>query len=141
MRNKKKIKKENVFSFVEWLIYILAYTVVFALTSKLFKSFVIDETHLFIYSFFSVVIIYILNKTVKPLMVYFTLPITGLTLGLFYFVNNMVILKVVDLLLGNHVDFTDTVVLFFISVLLSFLNVLIENVIVKPFIKRVKRFE
>ena len=40
------------------------------------------------------ILIYILNKTVKPILFKLTLPITGITLGLFYFVNNMIILKV-----------------------------------------------
>ena len=35
------------------------------------------------------ILIYILNKTVKPILFKLTLPITGITLGLFYFVNNI----------------------------------------------------
>lgn len=125
----------------EWLLYMLAYTLVFLVVDWMFDSFVIDETHLYFYSFMAVILIYILNKTIKPILVHLTLPITGLTLGLFYFVNNMIILKLVEFIMSKKVEFTSLPILFFIAVVMSIANLLIENIVVKPFVKKVKSYE
>ena len=66
------------------------------------------------------------------------MPITGVTLGLFYFVVNTIILKLVDLIMGSKLDFTNIWVLFFISIVISAINLLIELIIIKPILKRVK---
>lgn len=128
-------------SIIEWFLYMLAYTVVFILVGYMFDSFIIDESHLYLYSFMAVVLIYVFNKTIKPILFKLTLPITGLTLGLFYFVNNMIILKLVEFIMSNKIEFKSLPVLFVISILMSILNLLIENIVVKPFIKKVKSYE
>ena len=141
----QKLKKNKVItmnhSVLEWLLYMLAYTVVFIVVDYIFDTFKIDQTHLYLYSFIAVVLIYILNKTVKPILFHLTLPITGLTLGLFYFVNNMIILKLVEFIMNNKIEFTSLPILFFISIILSLFNLLVESVVIKPFIKKVKRYE
>lgn len=141
----KNSKKSKVFkkmvTLLEWLLYILAYTLVFICVAYMFDTFVVEKAHFYLYSFIAVVLICILNKTVKPILVKLTLPITGITLGLFYFVNNMIILKLVEFIMNNRVEFTSLPVLFFISILLSLLNLLIENILVKPLIKKVKTYE
>lgn len=141
----QKLKKNKVITMIhsvlEWLLYMLAYTVVFIVVDYIFDTFKIDQTHLYLYSFIAVVLIYILNKTVKPILFHLTLPITGLTLGLFYFVNNMIILKLVEFIMNNKIEFTSLPILFFISIILSLFNLLVESVVIKPFIKKVKRYE
>ena len=107
----------------------------------LYVSFVVDEAHLILYSFLAVIIIYILNKTIKPVLFAMTIPLTGLTLGLFYFVINMVVLKLVEFIMNNRIEFTSLPMLFFISIIMSFMNVLIETIVVKPFLKKVKSYE
>lgn len=142
---KKETKNKRIlklfFRIAEWLIYMIAYTLVFIGMAYMFDTFVVDENHLVLYSFIAVILIYILNKTVKPILFHLTLPITGITLGLFYFVNNMVILKLVEFIMNNRIEFTSLPILFFISIIMSFLNVIIENVVVKPLLKRVKLSE
>lgn len=134
-----KNKNIQINKFIEWIIYMIGYTIAFLLVSKLFGTFQINEDHTYIYSFISVLLIYILNKTVKPILFKLTLPITGLTLGLFYFVINTIILKLVDLIMGAKLDFTNMWKLFFIAILLSLVNLLIENIIIKPIIRRFKK--
>ncbi len=142
MNKKNNIKiKRHIIYFLEKILYLLSYTIVFALMSYWFKTFVIDSEHFLMYSFVSVLIIYVLNKTIKPILVRLTLPITGLTMGLFYFFNNVIILKLVDYFMGPRVNFNSVFVLFFISILMSLLNLLIEDLIIKPFIKEVKKSE
>ena len=143
MKNKSKKRKfyRMLANIAEWFVYIFAYTLVFIFMDYVFDSFIVDESHFIFYSFVAVVLIYILNKTVKPILFLLTLPITGITLGLFYFVNNMVILKLVEFIMNNKVEFTSLPILFFICILMSGMNVLIENIVVKPFIKKVKMYE
>jgi len=134
--NKDKVRLNKI---VEWLIYMVGYTISFLLISLVFGSFELDKEHQIIYSFTAVVIIFLLNKTIKPILFKLTLPITGLTMGLFYFVINMVILKLVDLIMLDKLDFTNIWTLFFIAVLLAVTNVVIEELIIKPIIRRFKR--
>jgi len=139
-REKSKFVK-IVGNIAEWFLYMLAYTLVFLVVDWMFDSFIIDETHLYLYSFVAVILIYILNKTIKPILFHLTLPITGLTLGLFYFVNNMIILKLVEFIMSKKIEFTSLPILFFIAIVMSIANLLIENIVVKPFVKRVKSYE
>ena len=90
--------------FIEWLIYMVGYIIVFILVSLLFKSVYIDKQHFFIYSTLIVFIIYILNKTLRPILFTITIPIIGITLGLFYPFINLFILKIADWILGSHFD-------------------------------------
>lgn len=134
-----KKDKARLNKFVEWIIYMVGYTMSFLLISAVFGSFKIDEEHEIIYSFVAVVIIFLLNKTIKPILFKLTLPITGLTMGLFYFVINMIILKLVDFIMLDKLDFTNTWALFFIAILLAVTNVIIEELVIKPIIRRFKR--
>lgn len=124
---------------VEWIIYMVGYTISFLLISLVYGSFKIDDEHEIIYSFIAVIIIFLLNKTVKPILFKLTLPITGLTMGLFYFILNMIILKLVDFIMIDKLDFTNIWALFFIAVSLALTNVVIEELIVKPVVRRFKR--
>ena len=141
----KKSKKEKfngyLMRIIEGILYMFAYTGVFLIVNYIFDTFIIDETHLYLYSFIAVILIYVLNKTVKPILFHLTLPITGLTLGLFYFVNNMIILKIVEFIMNDKVEFTSLTTLFFISIVLSIFNLIVENTIVKPVMKKVKSYE
>lgn len=124
---------------IEWIIYMVGYTMSFLLISLVFGSFKIDDEHEIIYSFLAVIIIFLLNKTIKPILFKLTLPITGLTMGLFYFVINMVILKLVDFIMLDKLDFTNMWALFLIAILLAVTNVIIEELIIKPVVRRFKR--
>ncbi len=132
-------KNVKINTFIEWLIYMIGYTIAFLIVSSIFKTFEINEEHTYLYAFISVLLIYILNKTVKPILFILTLPITGITLGLFYFVINSIILKLTDLIMGDKLNFTSVWILFFIAIVLSITNLLIEGLIIKPIIKRFKR--
>lgn len=123
---------------LEAALYIVGYTFSFFITSKMFKSFKLSSDYKIFYALLAVILIYVLNKTIKPALVFFTMPITGVTLGLFYFVVNTIILKLVDLIMGSKLDFTNIWVLFFISIVISAINLLIELIIIKPILKRVK---
>lgn len=123
---------------LEAILYLVGYTISFLLVSTMFDTFVLSKEYTLFYAILAVVLIFILNKTVKPILVFFTLPISALTLGLFYFVVNTIILKIVDFIMFDKLDFTNIWILFIISILISAINLIIELTIIKPLIRRVK---
>lgn len=125
--------------FLEWLLYFLAYSLIFFVVSLFFKSFVIDKNNPVIYSLLATFIIYILNQTIKPLLVRLTIPVTALSMGLFYPFINLFILKLTDWILGSHFQLLDIPVALAISILISFMNFLVDEIIIEPIIGRVKR--
>ena len=103
IKDKKNIRINNI---VDWLLHMAGYTLVFIVVTSLFSSIHIDENHLILWSILIELIIYVLNKTIKPVLVTLTIPITGLTLGLFYPFINVFILKLADWMLGPHFEVT-----------------------------------
>lgn len=126
-------------AFIDWLIYMLSYTLVLILVSSFFDSMYIDKNHYFVYSLLITLIVYILNKTVKPTLVKLTIPITGVTLGLFYPCINLFILKVADWILGTHFNLENIFIALIISILLSICNFLVDGLIIKPILKYFKK--
>ena len=134
----KEKNKTRINGLIEWLLYMAGYTIVFMLVTNMFKSIYIDTNHSLNWAILTVIIIYVLNKTIKPILVAFTIPITGLTLGLFYPCINVFILKITDWLLGNHFKVENLFVAFFAAVLLSVMNFIMEKII-KKIIEKVKK--
>lgn len=137
----KKSNKVRLNKLLGWLIYLAGYTCSFLLVSLLFDTFQLTETYTVLWALLAVAILYFLNNTIRPIIFAITIPLTGLTLGIFYFIINMGILKLVDIILGSKLDFTNGWTLFCISILLSLTNAVIELLIIKPIIKRVKHHE
>lgn len=136
--SKKNKSKIIISKILEWLLYMIGYTAVFIFVTSFFKSIYIDTSHTYIYSALIVLIIYILNRTIKPLLVTLTIPITGLTLGLFYPFINLFILKLVDWILGKHFQLKNIYIALFVAVLLSIMNFVMEE-IMKKILKKVKK--
>jgi len=76
------------------------------------------------------VVLGLLRVTVKPLLIFFTLPATIVTLGLFLLVINAVIILLADYLIGTSFEVAgfwtallfSLLLSFFQSILFSFLN-------------------
>lgn len=126
---------------VETLIYIIAYAIIITLISLILKTIELDRTHFGLYALLSSLIIYILNKTIKPILFELTVPITGITMGLFYPCINVLILKLTDWILVKHFNTHGTISLFFTAVLISFIYILTDELIIKPLIKRSEKHE
>ncbi|MBR2678188.1 MAG: phage holin family protein [Bacilli bacterium] len=137
MSAKKVVQKskQNFIKFMDWVLYLVGYTLVFILVTSLFKTIYIDSDHLIFWSIIIVVIIYLLNKTIKPILVTLTIPITGITLGLFYPFINVFILKLVDWILGSHFQITNIFVAILASILLSITNFIAEQLMNKIIVK------
>ena len=122
--------------FIEWLIYMASYAIVLLITSNLFRSLYVEN---FLYGFIAAIIIYLLNKTIKPFLVTISLPLIGMTLGIFYFVINVIILFIVDFILGKHFTMAGIFSPVIIAIFISIANVLLDNLIIKPLIEVCKR--
>lgn len=135
IKEKNKVRINRI---VDWILYMVGYTLVFLIVTSFFDSIYIDNNHIIIWSFIIVIVTYILNKTVKPILVTLTIPITGLTLGLFYPCINLFILKLVDWLLQAHFELKNLWIALFVAILLSITNIMMEHLITKM-INKVKK--
>ena len=136
MQKELRVHIENI---IDWLLHFISYAIILVFVATYFDSFKIDYTHLYLYGLLATLIIFILNKTIKPIIFRLTLPITGLTLGLFYPFINVVILKLTEWILGSHFEIHGIWTVFFIAILISIMNILIENIIITPIMRRIKK--
>lgn len=136
MVNSKNKIEQKVNVFLEWIIYMLVYAAILWMASQIFKSLYIKN---FLVGFIASIIIYILNKTLKPFLVSISLPLIGMSLGLFYFAINVFILVLTDLIMGKSFYLTGFFSPFLISIFISVVNVIIDTLIVKPLIERCER--
>ncbi len=137
IKDKDKVRINKL---IEWMMYYIGYTIVFIITTSLFNSIVIAKNRFIIWSMLIVFITYLLNKTIKPILITLTIPITGITLGLFYPCINVFILKLVDWLLGPYFQINNLFVAFFAAILLSITNFVMEEII-KSILSKVKNHE
>lgn len=135
----KIVTKGRLNLLLEFMLYSILYTGVFLLVEIPFKSFEINDDNPVLIAFLAIVVIYVLEKVLKPILVTIFTPITGLTFGLFYFVINTFMLKLTDWILGPRLDFTDIWILFFISIILAGLNLAIEKIIIEPIIRKANK--
>ena len=134
----KEKNKVRINRFIDWLLYMAGYTLVFIIVTSFFDSIYIDNKHLIIWSAIIVLTTYILNKTIKPILITLTIPITGITLGLFYPFINVFILKIVDWILGPHFEVKSIFIALFVAILLSITNFIMERILNK-IIKKVQK--
>ena len=91
------------------------------------------------FGFLAVLIIFILNKTVKPVLTWLTIPLTAMTLGLFYPLINAFILKLSDWILGPHFNVNGVLWLIVVSIVISIMNAIMDNFIIDDLLKGGKR--
>ena len=131
---KTKNEKLRFNRILESVLYIVGYTLSFFLISKIFKSFHLSNELPLLYAFIAVIIIYVLNKTVRPLIMVLTIPITGLTLGTFYFVvNTFIPITINTKTIANNTNafFIYNPPHFIFSFLLTFFTLISYNIIKK----------
>ena len=137
MKSVKKMKNKKLNNIMDWIFHLVLYTTSFMLITSLFDNIYVDKNNIILWSSIIVLVLYILNKTIKPILVTLTIPITGLTLGLFYPFINVLILKITDWILGNHFEINNLLVALLFAILLSISN-FITNEIIKKIGNKVK---
>jgi len=122
--------------YLDWFIRMLGYAIVLITVSVVFKKKLnIDNDYFGLWGLITVIIIFLLNKTIKPIIVWFTLPLTALTLGLFYPIINILILKITDFILMSHFEIHGTVMLFIVSIIISIMNTMMDSLIIKNILR------
>ena len=103
---KDKINKFDIkHKLFEIFLYILTYSITLLLLSKIFKNSIELGNPEILFAVIASAIIYALNQVVRPILVTLTMPITGLTFGLFYFVINCFLLKITDWVMLSGLNF------------------------------------
>lgn len=113
------------------VINIIVYSLVLLLISIFLKTVDIDTKYYGFFVLLASAIVCFLNKTIKPILFRFTIPITGITMGLFYPCINILILKLTDFILGSHFETYGVITLFLTAILISFMYMLMKNIITK----------
>lgn len=132
VRNMKNKMNKMVMKFVDWGIRILGYTVILMLMTLVFKNTLyIDNSYYGFWCLIGAILIYLLNKTVKPFLIWLTIPITGITLGLFYPFINLIILKIVSFILGDHFQIYGIWFAVLVAFSISVLNVILDMTLFK----------
>jgi len=139
INEKNSARKVRLNRFVDWLIHMVGYALVLIMVAVLFNNTVrIDNSYFGLWGLLAAIVIYILNKTIKPILVLLTLPITGLTLGLFYPFINVIILKIVDFILGAHFSIEGLFMSFIVAVFISVANIIMDDLVIEPILRREK---
>ena len=126
--------------YLDWAIHMIGYTLVLILVSLIFRNTVyIDNRFFGLWGLIAILIIFVLNRTIKPMLVWMTLPLTALTLGLFYPLINIVILKITDYILLEHFEIYGTFFVFIVSIVISIMNAFMDNIIIDVLLKGKKK--
>lgn len=125
--------------FIEWMIYMIGYALILISISVLFKNTIqIDNRYFGFWALIAAIMINILNRTIKPVIVWLTIPITALTLGIFYPFINVFILHIVDFILGSHFSVNGIFMCVIVAILISIMNMIMDELIIKPLLERKK---
>ena len=134
------MKKKKINKYLDWFIHMLGYALVLIVVSVIFqKTIYIDNSYFGLWGLVTVIIIFILNRVVKPTLLFFALPLTALTLGLTYPLVNLLILKLTDWILMSHFDIKGFGMLIIVSIVITIMNAMMDNVIIDTFLKGKKK--
>lgn len=129
---KNNLVKNKIVNFV---ISLVCYGVVLILVSMIFKDFYINNKYFGVYALLAAFIIDILNKTIKPILVVLTLPITTFSMGMLYPIVNVIILYMTSFIMGNNFNVGSFWTAFFASILISIFNIFMDGLVIKPITK------
>ena len=128
-----RIKDENIekkYNYLGFIVGIIVYAFVLLLASDLFENFIITD---FLHAIIAALILNLLNYTIKPILIFFTLPLTIITYGIAYPIVNIIILKLCDIIMGVHFEIHGFISMFFIAIFISLLRIIFDRIITKRF--------
>jgi len=126
----KPNKKDTLFVM---LLELLVSALTLMIASSIFKGFYVENIF---YALITALIISVLNATIKPFLIFLTLPLTLLTYGIFYPVINVIILKLTSMLMGSSFIVEGWIIPFFITLFISVVTKILHSLIIKPIIER-----
>ena len=134
------MKKKKINKYLDWFIHMMGYTLVLIGVSVIFrKTIYIDNSYFGLWGLIAIIIIFILNRVVKPTLLFLALPLTALTLGLTYPLVNMLILKLTDWILMSHFDIKGFGMLIIVSIVITIMNAIMDNIIIDTLLKGKKK--
>lgn len=131
-------EKKDIFisSFLEFLLGIVVYAIILLIINAIFKGVYVEN---FAWALITALFISFFNSTIKPALIYFTLPVTIATMGIFYPFINVIILKLTSLILGGHFKIEGLLIPFLVAIFISILRIVFDKWMVKPIMKRVRK--
>lgn len=130
-------KREEISKALDLFIHFVGYTLVLILVSNIFNDTVYIAN--IGVGFIAVLIIFALNRIVKPSLVWLTLPLTAMTLGLFYPLINVFLLKLTDWILGPYFQIEGFIFVIIVSLVITLMNAIMDNWIIDGILKGGKR--
>lgn len=118
------IKDDYKINLIEFIVNIIIYAVILIMANNIFKGMYVEN---FLYALIASLIISLLNYFIKPILIFFTLPLNVLTMGITYPLVNVIILKICGWFLGDKFSISGIISAFFIAIFISFMKILFES--------------
>ena len=109
-----------------FIVSLVIYAIVLMLANSLFKNIYVEN---FLYALVAALILGALNYTIKPILIYWTLPLSVVTFGIAYPLVNMIILKICDILMGSAFEISGFFSTFIIAIFISGMKIFLDNFI------------
>ena len=113
---------------IQFIVGILVYAFVLMIANSLFKGIFISN---FFYAIVAALILSVLDYYVKPIIIFFTWPLTLLTLGLAYPIVNVILLHLCDWMMGSAFEIGGFINAFIIAIFISILRIFLDNIITR----------
>ena len=111
-----------------FIVSLVVYAIVLMLANSLFKNIYVEN---FLYALIAALILSALNYTIKPILIYWTLPLSVATFGIAYPIVNMIILKICDILMGSSFEISGFFSTFIIAIFISGMKMFLDSFITK----------
>lgn len=112
--------------FLSIIVGIIVYALVLILASNLFEGFYVEN---FLYAVIAAIILSFLNATIKPLVVFLTIPLNIITFGIAYPIVNVIILELCDILMGDALNLGGFFEAFVIAIFISVMKIIFDSII------------
>lgn len=125
-------EKSKLYIVIDWVFHMVLYAIVLIVIAIIFPNTVyIDKSTFGVWALLTAILISVLNQTIKPILVWLTLPITGITLGLFYPFINLIILELVSIITLGHFELNGLFMALLVSIIISVLNFIMDHALEK----------
>lgn len=129
--NKREVTPPNKKNdLIVFILELLVSSITLMLASHIFKGFYVENI---IYAMITSLVISLLNVFIKPLLIYLTLPVTIMSLGVLYPIVDTIILKLASLIMGSSFQVEGLILPFFIAIFISIVTKLLERIIVDKY--------
>jgi len=120
---------------IEWILTSVVNTLVILMAATIFTAISVESVG---YALIAGVIIMIFNKTIKQALTILALPLIILTMGLFYPIVNVIILKLTAWIIGDAFIVSGWFVPFFVAIFISIMTIILDLLITKRIVGGIK---